>query len=903
MSSSTSTSPFQWALTLSDSVSSPADDIISKIQSLTTTSEALSGVWRTLTGLAAGALGLYTLDQALTTTISLAKQLNSEWVSMANKFGSDLIGDKAIKWMDDIQSRIPILRDDLTSFIGVAARFGASLESINMEGLWSTSLVTGNDVASIAQSIAGYTQQMRMSYMEAVQASVELTGTTKAARNIMHAMNSTAWNSQQRFQALSNVVGNAFPDAAERMKESIDGLQKLISNKWQLIIKSMFGDGKLRGVVYEIKELFKSIHSFVERNFEVMKNIAAGAGMVFSEIFKFFRAVGDMVYSYIDPIFASMTKDTEGFMKGTVYPFITFLAIGRVMITKFIKNFTAGFADGFSDAFSIIGVAFDFFKGIVVSVLKTLRIIDDHTNIISISSKVLGYVLGWVAGMWLGYQVAVLAANTAHKAFLLLSLPVKIAIAKIGGALNILGGVWAKNGALIGKGLQQLFGTEAALTIAKYSNSAIGFFTRFSSLLISLTPGATSLSSAIGILGTMILDAGIAFMATFGWPLAIIAAIAGAIYLLYDNWDAIIKKFPVIGKMADTVKQSWLEVTKYFSDSYTEVVNKFKSVWLDVSNYASQAFQPIKESWRNLVKTFNEVIDPFREDISALWTLISTGANIAFAYMSAGWNTYIKPLAKFLKNILLVNITGVKIGFMVLGDVIGFAFKTAIAVVSNVINGIIKLVTSVIKLFKGDFKGAIKDFGSALATPFKIIKELVLLTKGLFSNIGKDIKSGIKSMLGIKSPPPEPVKTPTPVKVVKVAATVKPSTKPAVAPVKKAVQVAKKPVTTSTLPKRSTYNSNFIASTVKNDKPDPKKSTVPVVIKPKNPTNDPNAPFVNAAIGSNIKAFTKVNNVTKSISQSKDKAEQVITVVVNTNLDGKKLAQTINKVNLKESFR
>lgn len=87
----------------------------------------------------------------------------------------------------------------------------------------------------------------------------------------------------------------------------------------------------------------------------------------------------------------------------------------------------------------------------------------------------------------------------------------------------------------------------------------------------------------------------------------------------------------------------------------------------------------------------------------------------------------------------------------VIGDVIGVVGKVLMRYIIGPFEWIVPAITGIIKLFKGDFQGAITDFGVAIfdafTGPFKWIEEAIAGLIGLVPGLGDKIKAGLKDIL------------------------------------------------------------------------------------------------------------------------------------------------------------
>ncbi|HIE6599399.1 TPA: phage tail tape measure protein [Proteus mirabilis] len=155
----------------------------------------------------------------------------------------------------------------------------------------------------------------------------------------------------------------------------------------------------------------------------------------------------------------------------------------------------------------------------------------------------------------------------------------------------------------------------------------------------------TLLLKPIKLLGSAFLGLGKAMLAN---PILLaIAAIAGAFYLVYKNWDTIgpyvykvwdtVKKYTAIAWQAlkDTIKSAW-ETIKYIFFNWTplgliikhwdSIVSYTQTTWTMIKTKISDVWEGIKTTlkngWNNIVKSVQETWETIKTTISTKWNEI-----------------------------------------------------------------------------------------------------------------------------------------------------------------------------------------------------------------------------------------------------------------------------------------
>ena len=120
---------------------------------------------------------------------------------------------------------------------------------------------------------------------------------------------------------------------------------------------------------------------------------------------------------------------------------------------------------------------------------------------------------------------------------------------------------------------------------------------------------------------------GVAFIATpIGWVVAGIAAIAGAAYMIYRNWDKI---GPYFRKLWDGIKNTcanaWAGFKNTLSKSWSGIVSLAESSWNGLAKFFS-------DLWNGIKNTTSEAWNSFTQTLRDLW-------NGASSLATEGWQS------------------------------------------------------------------------------------------------------------------------------------------------------------------------------------------------------------------------------------------------------------------------
>lgn len=183
----------------------------------------------------------------------------------------------------------------------------------------------------------------------------------------------------------------------------------------------------------------------------------------------------------------------------------------------------------------------------------------------------------------------------------------------------------------------------------------------------------TLLLKPIKLLGSAFLGLGKAMLAN---PILLaIAAIAGAFYLVYKNWDTIgpyvykvwdtVKKYTAIAwqSLKDTIKSAW-EAIKYIFFNWTplgliikhwdSIVSYTQTTWTMIKTKISDVWEGIKTTlkngWNNIVKSVQETWETIKTTISTKWDEIVEDTKVLPAKFLQFGSDLIDAIIQGIKN-------------------------------------------------------------------------------------------------------------------------------------------------------------------------------------------------------------------------------------------------------------
>lgn len=395
--------PFQWVLKMIDKVTAPMKKITQGMGELTETSGILEQKWSQLKTLALGALGFYTLREGIKALKAEMSTLDTEWTQLANILGSDKLGSETQAWITNMTTQLPIAREQLVDMTRTARKFNVDVRNMPLEQMLSGALVVGTDVNSMFSQLGDLTQQVYINYEQATAASLQLTNSTKSANKILQAMNSTAWNSAERFEALASIVGEAVPDAVNRQKNSIEGLKQMLSSYMHVFKEALIGDPSTSGLLKAYKEYLKGFVEFFEKNAKHIKVVLAGIGEAIATVAGFFLDLGKTILTTVSGIIQKSIGHVENFRKDIILPFITWVEMIKIRLLALVKGFIKGFLESpvWAGWKRLIGGIVGAFKKLLVA----LGVMGPAVGSITDQWEKFGKIVGTFFSLWISFKI------------------------------------------------------------------------------------------------------------------------------------------------------------------------------------------------------------------------------------------------------------------------------------------------------------------------------------------------------------------------------------------------------------------------------------------------------------------------------------------------------------------
>lgn len=277
-------------------------------------------------------------------------------------------------------------------------------------------------------------------------------------------------------------------------------------------------------------------------------------------------------------------------------------------------------------------------------------------------------------------------------------LGVRSAFIQLSGTASKVMGV-LRNGMNIGSWRSALtfLGTTGASGLSKIGSAAAQAGTRVMTMIRSFSMAAMLNGARNAVLGfgRALLTIGRVGLSAMFSPLGIaIMAIAGAAYILYNNWD---------------------KVAPFFTSMWNEIQNAFSVAWQAIS----PALEGVENAWNRLVNAFN-----------------SQGTTLN------GLAHIIEFLASVLGGVLIA-------GIIAAADIFTGVFVSAIEIVSSIVSAAIGVFGGLIDFITGVFTG---DWSLAWQGVVEIFSSIFGGIKGICSRVLDGIRAAINAVInGINS--------------------------------------------------------------------------------------------------------------------------------------------------------
>lgn len=310
---------------------------------------------------------------------------------------------------------------------------------------------------------------------------------------------------------------------------------------------------------------------------------------------------------------------------------------------------------------------FDFMKDKLGEIRKAFEDMEKSGQLKELAQNIsdnliVGMKVGWEVLQGVGSAIMIAAQALAYlnenvmsfktMGYILLAMPfVKPLLTMTLGFINL--GIGA---ARVVKSLAGIF------AVLKYFGVLPGIGSMFLMLLKPLSLIGSILRLLIAPIGLVVrafVGLGVAMMTTpIGWVIAGIAAIAGAAYLIYSNWDAI---GPYFSALWDSVKSAcsaaWEGIKTAVSTAWDGIkalfgwtplgllINNWDTVTGFFTSWGSKVLKAVKDAWQAVEDWLGGAV----KKISDTFSKISDGVRAAWAYVFSGGDTQ-KTLADGLTS-------------------------------------------------------------------------------------------------------------------------------------------------------------------------------------------------------------------------------------------------------------
>lgn len=258
---------------------------------------------------------------------------------------------------------------------------------------------------------------------------------------------------------------------------------------------------------------------------------------------------------------------------------------------------------------------------------------------------------------------------------------------------------------------------------------------------ISIQGILSSAASGLRGMATALLGVGKAALAFVFSPLGIaIAAIAGAAYLVYSNWD---KVGPFFQGLWNTIKQAFSGAVQSLQPS----INMLKTA-------AAGLKQVFSGAMKTAFTQIGTVINNLRPVFTTLGTTINTLITTVGGKLTAAFNSIrqamqqnsgaIRVLQQAFQVVATILGGAVVAGFIVFANVAMGAVVGAINIIAAVIGGLIGVLSGIITFITGVFTG---DWSAAWSGIVQIFSSIFGAIEGICNGVLSGIKAAINGVI------------------------------------------------------------------------------------------------------------------------------------------------------------
>ncbi|MHA2920699.1 phage tail protein [Bacillus cereus] len=335
------------------------------------------------------------------------------------------------------------------------------------------------------------------------------------------------------------------------------------------------------------------------------------------------------------------------------------------------------------------------------------------------------------------------AVEVAAKAFSSMPKPIQIGIVAILGMVAVLGPLVAMMG----------FMTSGVGAFVGSLRFLVPILTKVPLLFTGILKVGPKLIGMFGGIGKALALLGRSMMTLLmnPWTIAILA-IVGLVYLIYKNWDDIVKYTKkavkwigdVCSKAWDAIvkgaKKAWNGLGKFFSGFWNGTKKLFKSASSFLGKVLEEAWKYIKQRieynikiWKNIFEfgwnaikfVFNLALSGLKKIVEGTWKFIKNSVQKAVntwkKIFSTGWNA----IKRIFSMALAIIKQYVKTEFEKMKNTISSVFNTIKEIVKKAWDAIKSTFTTVLKFLKDFVKSSWESIKDTISSVMNTIKNVI----------------------------------------------------------------------------------------------------------------------------------------------------------------------------------
>lgn len=262
-------------------------------------------------------------------------------------------------------------------------------------------------------------------------------------------------------------------------------------------------------------------------------------------------------------------------------------------------------------------------------------------------------------------------------------------------------------------------------TVSKGLKGVTGMVTRFGAMLLPLLTNPVALA-----------------------VVAVIAIVAGAVYLIVKHWDGIkegaVKAFKGVMSAWTTLGANLLQgfglIRGHIATAWNSIADAIKNAWNIIKSHISTSMAAIsaaiKIGWNGIKSFMSAILSSISNAITSAWNFIkefiSTTLNNIKSTMTAAWNFIKSTVTRAIKSIQ---------------SIIKSVFNAIRSFLSSTMSSIRSNVVGAFNSMLGTARSAANGIRNAIVNAFNVIKNLASKTYGWGADIMGGLVGGIQSGL------------------------------------------------------------------------------------------------------------------------------------------------------------